>query len=87
MHPPMRHDLQHGHLLFENLMTQQKSQIDSANLGVCRKIPGKLNNPVIPLEKYSGYLLGAPRENYMSLSLLAGSAFLLCTGRSRSRSS
>ena len=58
----MRHDLQHGHLLFENLMTQQKSQIDSANLGVRRKIPGKFNNPAVPLEKYSRDLLGSPRE-------------------------
>ena len=83
----MRHDLQHGHLLFENLMTQQKSQIDSANLGVRRKFPGKLNNPAVPLEKYSGIYLGAPEKITRETSLsLAGSAFLLCTGRSRSRS-
>ena len=62
MHPPMRHDLQQGHLLFENLMTQQKSQIDSANLGVRRKIPGKLNNPVIPLKNISGIYLGPPEK-------------------------
>ena len=72
MHPPMRHDLQQGHLLFENLMTQQKSQIDSANLGVRRKIPGKLNNPAVPLEKYSGDLLGGPRENYTRDISLSG---------------
>ena len=67
MHPPMRHDLQQGHLLFENLMTQQKSQIDSANLGVRRKITGKLNNPAVPI---SGIYLGAPYKKYcLSLSL------------------
>ena len=45
MHPPMRHDLQQGHLLFENLMTQQKSQIDSANLGYVVKFPENSTTP------------------------------------------
>ena len=42
MHPPMRHELQHGHLLFENMSDSAKISIDSANLGVkSRKIPEK----------------------------------------------
>ena len=34
MHPPMRHELQHDHLLFENVSDSAKISIDSANLGV-----------------------------------------------------